>query len=159
MTEIDDLISRYAAAPRQLRAAVTTLDARALNSCGGGSDWSARQIVHHIADSEVMGAVRIRQVLAEHEPHFSVYDQDAWAAAFHYADRDETELNRDLDLFTLLRSGTERLLRAAPPERWQAVGLHPERGRMTLRQLVTLYADHADGHLAQLKRAAGVVRA
>ncbi|HZS90307.1 MAG TPA: DinB family protein [Chloroflexota bacterium] len=158
MSEIDDLISRYAAAPRHLRAAVTTLDAGALNHRETESDWSARQIVHHIADSELVAAVRIRQVLAEREPRFAVFDQDAWAAAFRYADRDETELNRDLDLFTLLRSGTERLLRAAPPERWEAVGYHPERGPMTLRQLVSLFAGHADVHLEQLRRAAGAVR-
>jgi hypothetical protein len=158
MGEIDDLLGRFAAAPRHLRAAVTTLNAGALDHREAESEWSARQIVHHIADSELMGAVRIRQVLAEDGPHFAVYDQEAWAATFGYAERDETELNRDLDLFTLLRSGTERLLRSAPPERWEAVGYHPERGPMTLRQVVSLYADHADLHLAQLRRAAGVAR-
>jgi hypothetical protein len=158
MSEIDDLLSRYAAAPRHLRAAVTTLNAGALDHRETASEWSARQIVHHIADSELMGAVRIRQVLAEHEPRFAVYDQDAWAATFVCTERDETELNRALDLFTLLRSGTERLLRAAPPERWEAVGHHPERGPMTLRQLVGLYVDHADLHIAQLRRVAGVAR-
>lgn len=157
-TEITTLIDRYAAAPERLRHAVGALDAGALDRPEGGDGWTARQIVHHLADSEVMGATRLRQVLGEDGSAFAIYDQEGWARSLGYAGSDAAALEESLDLFALLRQSTARLLRQAPAERWDAWGTHPERGRMTLRDVVALYAGHGEIHLAQLQRAAGTDR-
>ncbi len=37
--------------------------------------WSARDIVHHLADSEMTAAIRLRRLLAEDRPTIHGYDQ------------------------------------------------------------------------------------
>jgi len=42
-------------------------------------DWTPRQIAHHLADSEMMSAIRIRRLLVEAEPMLDGYDEKAFA--------------------------------------------------------------------------------
>lgn len=48
---------------------------------------------------------------------------------------------------------TLKFLRGLKPEQWERAGIHATRGRETLRDWVTLMANHDLNHLEQLKRA------
>ena len=46
--------------------------------------WSAREIVHHLADSEMTSAIRLRLLIATDSPAISGYDQEQFARRLYY---------------------------------------------------------------------------
>jgi hypothetical protein len=112
--------------------------------------WSVRQVVQHLADSELVGGFRFRMVLAHDAPSLPGYDQDLWAERLRYQ---ESDLATALDEFTMLRTANLRLLRRATPEDLQQrVMRHAERGDEPLGHIIRLYAGHDLVHLAQIRR-------
>lgn len=79
-----------------------------------------------------------------------MYDQDRWSRDLRYEQASAPRLESSLDLFEALREGTLPLLTGASDDDWVRTGVHPERGRVTLRNLLELYADHSERHLAQI---------
>jgi hypothetical protein len=77
------------------------------------------------------------------------YDQNAWASAFRY---ELTPVDESVALFGTLRGATVRLLRQVDPARHQHAGMHAERGRESIGDLVRLYAGHDLNHLSQIER-------
>jgi hypothetical protein len=110
--------------------------------------WSARQIVAHLADGELVNAHRMRQVLAEENPTLIAFDQDAWASNLDYARR---KPKQSLETFRRLRAENFELLKGLPESAFERAGNHTERGRMTLRRLLESGAEHAEAHARQLQ--------
>ena len=146
------LLDRFAAAPEALRLTVVEIEPHSYDRSPSPDEWTPRQIVRHLADSETMAAVRIRLAIAQQQPTLPLYDQEAWARNLDYAHDDPAALSQSIELFALLRAGTARLLAALPAEDWARAAHHPERGEMTVRDLLALYTNHAQGHLEQLRR-------
>lgn len=144
------LLDVYEKGPGRIRRSLADLTDDHLAARPIGGKWSIREIVVHVADSEIMGGGRFRQTLAQSELAFAGYDQAVWANRLDYQDFDRAGLDAVLTLFSALRRTTSILLRKASPEDWRKRGRHPERGPMTLRQLLELYADHSERHLAQI---------
>lgn len=111
--------------------------------------WSVRELVQHLADSELVGGFRYRMVLAHDAPVLPAYDQDRWAGRLHYADADLATALAD---FARLRGMNLRLLRRATPADHARVMRHPERGDESLAHMMRLYAGHDLIHLRQLAR-------
>jgi hypothetical protein len=112
--------------------------------------WSAAEILAHVADAEIVAAFRVRKTISEPGANIAAYAQNAWATALSYSERRPPE---SLQLFTILRHENLRLYRTLTPEQWEAFGLHSERGRETVRDLVRLIAGHDRNHLAQIEQA------
>lgn len=148
------LIARFAAGANAIRTIAAGLQPVQYDRAPAG-EWTPRQILMHLADSELVGSVRLRLLLAEDEPTFPVYAQEHWATGLRYADADGAEVAQAVELFAQQRAANARLVRQASEDAWSRVGLHPQRGRMALLDVVRLYADHVDGHLAQIARAIG----
>jgi len=141
----------FRSAPGRLRRSVAGLDPDDLASPGGPGKWSVQEIVCHLADSELVGAVRFRQALSDAPvPHFPAYDQDRWATSLDYASRTPPEVARSVGLFETLRGSTASLLDRTEPAGWQRVGFHREWGPISVRQLLELYADHGERHIEQI---------
>ena len=70
------LIAQYADGYRAVAAALLKITPEELDASPGPGKWSARHIVHHLADSEMTAAVRFRLLLAEDKPAIKGYDQD-----------------------------------------------------------------------------------
>jgi len=148
---IPRLLEAYEAGPERLRRAIDGLSEEQLRTRSRGDEtWSAHEIVLHVADSELVGAVRFRKVLAEPIGILPGYDQDLWAKHLAYRDRDSAEREAALALFAALRRGVAAKLARATPDDWQRCGLHPDYGPLTLRNLLELYADHAERHVEQI---------
>ena len=111
--------------------------------------WSAREIVQHLADSEMASAIRLRKLLTEESPHIQGYDQDLYAARLRYNERD---LAPALDAFRAARATTAQLLEAMTEEDWAREGTHSESGRYTAEDWLRIYAAHAHGHAEQIRR-------
>lgn len=145
-----DLIEVYAAAPDRLNKVLTDLSIKELQAHPKPGKWSIQEIAIHLADSEIMGAARIRQTFAEPGCTFSVYDQNVWATEFDYQNFDTKSFYSALMLFGSLRLNTTKIFRRAKDKDWKKTGIHPEWGALTLRQLLELYADHGERHFEQI---------
>src|SRR5437667_7290611 len=110
--------------------------------------WNIRQIMAHVADSELVGAHRLRLVIAEDNPVLTGFDQDAWTRNLDYARRKPTQ---SLETFRRLRAENYDLLKDLPESAFDRVGSHTENGPMSLRGLLQGYADHAEGHARQVQ--------
>ena len=111
--------------------------------------WSMLAVVQHLADSDLVWAWRLRQVVAEDRPRIVGYDQDAWAERLGY---DEVEVADALAQLRLLRRLNLKLLRSLPVEALDRVGVHSERGEESIRHMIRLYAGHDLVHRRQLER-------
>lgn len=111
--------------------------------------WSIREVIQHLADSEMVGGVRLRMVLAHDRPTIIGYDQDLWADRLRYRDVDVRDA---LEQFTVLRRRNMRLWQGLSPVDLARVGLHNERGEESLGHMRTLYAAHDLLHLRQIER-------
>ncbi len=112
--------------------------------------WSIRQIVHHLADSEVFAYIRLRKLIAENGARLNVFDQYAWAEELKYQ---EQEPRLALDLYLLLNRLNADLLSRVPDTVWNThAAIHPERGSITLSDWLNMYESHIHTHIGQIRR-------
>jgi hypothetical protein len=147
--ERSDLIARYAAGVDEVNKALEGFPSESLAVNVIPGKWSAKEIVHHLADSESTSAIRLRRLLVEDSPVIQGYDQDAFAVQLKYNERDMAPA---LDAFRSARETTVQLLELMSDEDWKREGVHTESGRYTAEQWLAIYAAHAHNHAAQIRR-------
>lgn len=135
--------------PAALRQAVAGLSPEQDVTPERPGKWSVRQVVNHLADSDLVASFRFRMILAHDAPELPGYDQDLWAERLRYQ---EIDLSTALEDFTYYRLANLRLLRRARPEDLQRVMRHAERGEEALHYLLRLHAGHDLVHLRQIAR-------
>lgn len=135
--------------PFALRHAIAGLSPEQLSAPERGGKWSVRQVVQHLADSELVMAFRFRMVLAHDRPALPGYDQDLWAERLRYQESDPETAIED---FTTLRRANLRLLERATPADRQRTMHHSERGDESLDHLIRMHAGHDLVHLRQIAR-------
>lgn len=118
--------------------------------------WAIRDVFAHLADSELVGGVRLRMILAHDRPTIIGYDQDLWSDRLRYR---EVDVREALNQFVVLRRSNLRLWENLTPADLRRVGLHNERGEESLGHMRNLYAGHDILHLNQLNRIRKVVTA
>ncbi len=135
--------------PAALREAVAGLDAAQLDTPYRDGGWTVRQLVHHVADSHVNAHVRFSLAVAEEGRTVLAYDQDAWAAqAFARTGPVEPSLT----LLDGLHARWAATAHGLEPEQLAGAVQHPESGRMTVDDLLNLYAWHSRHHVAHVRR-------
>ena len=75
---IPDLLERFRRGPELLAVVLTGVGVEEIDYAPASGSWTIRQVVAHVADSELVGAHRLRLVLAEDNPTLTAFDQDAW---------------------------------------------------------------------------------
>lgn len=109
--------------------------------------WSPREILCHLADTEIAFAFRLRQGLAEPNHVIQPFDQEKWALNYSaYA------VEKAFWTFATLRDWNIDLIATVPEDAMAAPITHPERGQMTFRVLIETMAGHDLNHLQQLER-------
>jgi uncharacterized damage-inducible protein DinB len=111
--------------------------------------WSAREIVAHLADCELVFSFRLRQALAEDHPTIQPFDQERWAARYANVD-----MASGLRLFSAARDWNLLLIDDLIPGERERKTTHPERGTMTFWTIVETMAGHDINHLQQIERLA-----
>ena len=114
-------------------------------------EWSAAFVIHHIADAEIQFGVRYANALCEDNPTIVPFDEEKFPIGLQYEKR-----SVDVSLQSLAASHAMNyeILKNATQADWERISTHPQRGAVTLLQLVTLSANHIAGHIDQLKNAA-----
>lgn len=141
-------LSLLAAAPDTLAALLTAVPPALAALHPAPGKWSVQEIVAHLADDELVGAYRIRLILAAPGTAIQAFDQDQWAETGRYAD---TDLARSLALFRALREANLALWHRLSPAEWERAGVHAERGMESIRDIATYYAGHDLNHFAQIE--------
>ena len=143
-----DLIATYAAGYDEVMNALDRFPADSLGAHPIPGKWSAREIIHHLGDSESTSAWRLRKLLVEDNPLIQGYDQDAFASRLKYNERDMAPA---LEAFRYARQSTVQVIELMTDEDWQRAGTHSESGRYTTEDWLKIYAAHAHNHAAQIR--------
>jgi hypothetical protein len=120
-----------------------------LNRAPAPGEWSPRDVLNHLADSDLVSGTRIRMIVTEDRPTLVGYDQEAWTERFGRLD---ATVQETVDRWRVLRGANLRLLESLSPEEWDRVGVHTERGPESVRLTVQLAAGHDRVHLDQFRR-------
>jgi hypothetical protein len=147
--ERQQLIHRYAAGYEAVARELESFPAERLGDHPITGKWSAREIVHHLADSETISAQRLRKLLTEDRALIWGYDQEYFARRLRYNERDMAPA---LDAFRAARATTLQILEGMSEADWNREGFHTESGRYTPETWLTIYAAHAHDHAAQIRR-------
>jgi len=147
--ERNELIAKYAAGYDEVMNALNGFPADSFGAHPIPGKWSAREIVHHLGDSESFSAARLRKLLVEDNAVIQGYDQDEYAAKLHYNERDMAPA---LEAFRSARETTTQLLGLMTEDDWKREGTHTESGRYTTENWLAIYAAHAHNHAAQIRR-------
>ena len=111
--------------------------------------WSPKEILCHLADCELVFAVRLRHTATEPHHVIQPFDQDHWARPYPSFTADQA-----LAVFTAVRQWNLILIQNASPELLAKSVTHPERGPMTFQTIVETMAGHDINHLQQLEKQA-----
>jgi len=141
------LVDAYKDGYRVVSEALSGATDDELDTAPAEGKWTARQIVHHLADSEMTSAIRLRLLIASPSPAIVGYDQEAFANKLYYTDR---PIHASLDAFNAARRSTAEILDRLSEAEWLREGTHTEHGRYTVHTWLELYAVHAHGHAEQI---------
>jgi DinB superfamily len=147
--ERKELIARYGAGYDEVINALSDFPNELMTAHPLPGKWSAREIVHHLADSETASAIRLRRLLAEERAVIIGYDQDEYAKRLKYNERDMAPA---LEAFRSARATTAQILNFMTEDDWKREGEHTESGRYTPEHWLEIYAAHAHNHASQIRR-------
>jgi DinB family protein len=145
------MLERYQEGPDVVADALAEITDEELDRRPGPDDWTAREVVHHLADSEMTSAIRLRRLIAEDEPTIVGYDEAEFARRLFY----DRPIQASLEALQASRRTTAQILERLTEEQWSRSGTHTESGRYGVDTWLEIYADHAHDHAEQIRRARG----
>lgn len=146
--EEGDLLGILRRSPALFRKAAANASPKWLAARRPAGDWSRKDILAHMVDTETVMTFRIRKILCEDDPNLSFFDQEKWIAGLRpYREKDPRKL---LARFASLRGENVALLSSVGEEQMKRTGVHPEAGRLTLEGLAARMARHDINHLKQI---------
>lgn len=135
--------------PARLRHLVAGLTAEQLTTHYLPTEWTVAQNVHHLVDSHINSIIRFKLILTEDRPPLKGYNQDDWAVL---PDAGTAYLENSLAILDGLHDRWGILLDSLTEVQYQRVGIHSERGDITIDDLLVTYADHCLAHIDQITR-------
>ena len=115
-------------------------------------EWTPRMIAHHLADSEMMSAIRLRRLVAEDDPVIHGYDEAEFARKL----TSDRPITPSLEAMRYAREATAQILERLSADEWLRTGTHSESGSYSVETWLTIYAAHGHDHAAQVKRSRGL---
>ena len=147
------LLGQYREGYSVVAEALLKITSEELDARPAPGKWCVREIVHHLADSEMIAAVRLRLLLAQDGPAIQAYDQDEFARRLHY----DRPYEASLELFRYARESTSEILERLTRDEWRRNGTHSEVGPFGVEKWLEIYAPHAHKHAGQIRAARGTV--
>jgi hypothetical protein len=147
----EQLVEQYRAGYDTVVRALDGVTDEELDRRPAPGKWTAREIVHHLADSEMTSAIRLRRLIAEDNPVIVGYDQEEFARRLRY----DRPIAASLAAFKAARETTCEILDRLNEDEWQRTGTHSEAGPYSVYKWLEIYGVHAHDHAAQIRRARG----
>ena len=134
--------------PARMRALVTDLTCAQLETPYRPGGWTIRQVVHHVPDSHLNAYIRMKLAMTEEAPAIRTYEEARWAE-LPEAKTGPPEMS--IALLEALHRRWVAFLRALPDAEFGKAYVHPELGRVTLDEAITLYAWHCRHHASHIE--------
>lgn len=144
MSRTRELIDAYCEGPAILQASLKRVDTRRLDLRPIEGRWSIREVVCHLADSEIVYVDRMKRVLAEENPTFFEADPDNFRQSLHAMNRG---IENELKVVTLMREHMSPILCSIDPIDFHRAGQHSCEGPMTLMTLLQRITAHIPHHV------------
>ncbi len=149
---LPELILRYEAGTNAVLDALGDYKKKNLDSKHSGG-WSARQVVHHLADSETNSYIRLRRLVGEEEGTLlSGYDEGAWALN-ETLGYELLPIEPSLELFIAVRAASLVTVRRLSDADLKKTGVHSEAGHYSVESWFNSYVAHPFDHASQIERA------
>ncbi len=155
MSELSDLLERFRRGAELVASSTIGAAGSELDFKPAPGEWSVRQIMCHLADSEAVGVMRMRQIAAEDNPTLQSFNDEAWAENLDYHRR---KLSQVIETFRRLRTDNHELLKELPESAFGRVGTHTESGIVSLFDLLKGNTEHVEEHVQELKRTRAAYR-
>lgn len=145
------LIRRYRDGHRAVADAFRGLSDEELDR-SATDEWTPRMIAHHLADSEMMSAIRLRRLVTEDRPVLQGYDEVEFARKL----TSDRPIEPSLEVMRWARESTAQILERLTDDDWRKAGQHNESGSYSVEDWLSIYAKHGHDHAAQIKRSRGI---
>lgn len=145
------LLDRFRTGFADVEAALAGISDSELDHPAPDGGWTARQVVHHLADSEGTAYVRLRRLIAEDDPMIVGYDEPEYARRLHY----DRPIASSLAVLRAVRESSLSLLESLTPAEWERHGTHTESGAYSVGRWLEIYAAHSHDHADQIRAARG----
>jgi hypothetical protein len=147
--ERDALLDRYGTGAAAVDDALAEATDEDLDRRPPSGAWTAREIVHHLADSESMAYIRLRRLIAEDDPVIQGYDEPEWARRLHY----DRPIEPSMAVLRSVRAASHQLLTRLTADEWARTGTHSESGAYSVDGWLGIYTEHSHDHADQIRRA------
>jgi hypothetical protein len=135
--------------PSKIKECLITFSPDELQQRYRPGGWTAKEVVHHCADSHMNAYIRFKCALTESNPVIKPYNETAWA---NLSDSQRLPPEVSVQLLEALHLRWWTLLEAFSFEDWHKTFMHPETSRnITLLEGLGSYAWHGRHHIAHLK--------
>jgi uncharacterized damage-inducible protein DinB len=141
------LLAQMSEAPSLLRAAVANLSDSQLDTPYRPGGWTVRQVVHHLADSQLNWYLRTKLAVTEDVPTIIPFDEVLWAELH---DARTAPLEPSLILLDGLYRRWVDLYQSLSEEQWKRRLIHPERGVFVLDTTLPMHVWHGQHHTAHI---------
>jgi hypothetical protein len=114
------------------------------------NSWNARQVIHHVADSEAQSYARLRRLIAEPGTQIQGYDEAGWS-------ENETlgykvlPVETSIAVFRAVRASSLEILKRITQAQLGNAGIHTESGEYTLHTWLETYISHPIEHAEQIR--------
>ena len=132
------------------RAAVSSFKPEDFERSHAPGKWTAREVLIHLAHGEIVFGTRVRFALSTPGYIVQPFDQDAWMTM----DQKGLDGQAALALFSFTRAFNLGLFKRLTKEERAKTFTHPERGQITVEDVLIMAAGHELHHLVQLEQVA-----
>jgi hypothetical protein len=148
--ERNEKIEEYGRGFDLVTAALAEVPRKAWEFKPAPQEWSVHEVIIHMADSETMGAIRLRKLIAEPGSTLMTYEEAKWADLLDYRNQDVEDA---LQILKLTRQTTYRLLKTLSDRVFMQSVSHPKYDMpYTIEKWLDTYSRHIPEHIEQLKK-------
>ena len=150
-TDRQAMLARFRRGADEVDAALAGITEDELDRRAGDDEWSPREVVHHLADSEATAYIRLRRLIAEDQPQILGYDEPEYARRLHY----DRPIGSSVAVLRAVRQASLELLESLTDAEWARTGTHSESGQYSVDRWLEIYASHSHDHADQIRAARG----
>lgn len=151
MDNVNEWLKQTETYTQRLRETVANLSDTELNKTYREGSWNVRQLVHHIADSQLNMYQRLKLALTDDNPTVPAFDEEKWAI------QPDTNLPVESSI-KMLEGINERIVELGKhltEEQLNRTFTHQVNGAIKVATKVAKLAWHEEHHLAHIKIALG----
>jgi uncharacterized damage-inducible protein DinB len=149
MSDLEAFASQYENATREFLNTVQELSDADLDVSKSGA-WTARQVIHHVADSEAQSYARLRRLIAEPGTQIQSYDEGGWGENETLGYKD-LPIEPSLAVFKAVRASSLEIIKRLSEPQLENSGIHTESGEYTIKTWLETYINHPLEHAAQIR--------